>query len=207
MKPNFIKRIRNAEDTGQALVEMCLIVFVLALMAFGAVEMASIISHQNRLATVTREGGRLWVKYDINPEISTSLAIIQSEVRDPMFKSIVMPGESQLMYAIIFSNIRRIDPRGDTDINDDTTEPDDYIHITHQYKYLNSNPVSSQVGNVNTRVAQYGDPSSMPLPLGFLIPNENSVVVECYRKNVNLTGFQNFFGSLLSEYLYEVAYF
>lgn len=180
---------------GQALIEFALLtVFVIMLMTAAGFEASRYASLALRLASSTREAGRLFtseeiapVGTDYNSNYSSLYSEIKTKVYDPT-QQMIYPADLPTKGTMIVSIIKRYDPNGNTAYNpsnletgyseyDPATETDDAIKVEYQFIYRGTEaPVSwvSTYGAVNSTITS--------LPLSTLRVDERAVIVELFHK-------------------------
>jgi len=187
---------------GQALIEsVFVIVFSLFLLAvvFEGARYASLLL---RVASSTREGGRLYVLQNIIPNASLSYnqnktnltTQIQTAVWVPI-QQMVEPADLQNKGVVIVSILKRIDPDDDNDDASTTQtdkDSDDKIIVEYQFIYPTGTSLSytsklgTAQGNVNesTAVAL----SDSVLSKDALNTNERTVAIEIYHQTDMIFG-------------------
>jgi Flp pilus assembly protein TadG len=194
-------------QSGQSLVEFLLICMTAGLLiVFGTIDLSRMVSLATRMASIAREGGRLYIAQDIDATTLTSSELnteIQTEVYDNIKDMIQPQGNLDTHGKVIVSVLIRRDPNDDTVYTTPNTYDDDYIEIAYQLGYPNAAPVGwqSRLGGVGTQI---GDDV---LSLDMLRIDEQTVAIEIFHENNMITPVSVLWKAVAPEYLYDVAFF
>ncbi len=210
-------KLNASGKRGQAAMELSILVIVLALIVFAAIELGLDCSLSLRMAATAREGGRLIISNNITPDptlsTSSNSANLSTQLSTTVYADIdnmTQPADIPNKGRVIISYLIRSDPSNNTNYNDATTQTDDYIQLDYQFIFPASSTVSvsskiptSSFTDVNSKTVQKVDSSF--LPLNALRVGERTVVIEIFHQTGLLPGVANLMKLTGFQYLYEYA--
>jgi Flp pilus assembly protein TadG len=200
-------RVRTSRDRGQSFVELAISVVVLAVLAFGAVDLSKSISTFQRMSSVGREGGRVFLKSNFDTTNITD-TLLRSDVETKVYnllKQAMLPENLDANGGVIITVARRVERA------DKPTTPDDQLKITHVFKFG-----SASSGAVVTRIKDdppdtyiSGSLENDPdfIPLATVRRNEELVIVEMFYTNEFMTPIADLVPGLSLSMLYDRTVF
>lgn len=192
---------------GQAFAELSIILFVLCLLVFGAIEFGRMISLSSRMASVAREGGRMVnaLEYD-STQMNSVFQVAQG---------MIQPANLATGGKIIVSFVQRV-PGNSTNLSVASTN--DVLIITDRFYYPNTGNTRVLAASApswpTTLPTAYTNASGKYIPfqqvgrvtLNLLQVNGMTSVVEVFHTNTALSFLQNF-GVSIPTYLYDAGVF
>lgn len=214
-----MKHFSKRFNRGQAFAELSIIMAVLLVLVFGAIEFGKMISMSNRLTAVAREAGRMINAQEYDADQITNVFAVSTNM--------IAPGDLATQGRMIISFVQRV-PGARTDIfltaPADTNR--DYLIITDRFFYPYSGsdprtPAADSKTNWETRLPVTFDNGQTSVDTRLYIPFSNNVgpvtlemllstgqtaVVEVYYSN-NVSAPLTNLGVNVPTYLYTTASF
>lgn len=204
---------------GQAFAELSIMMAVLLVLVFGAIEFAKMISMSTRMAAVAREAGRTINAQDYDPD--------QMDDAFGVITNMVFPANLQTEGRVIVSIVQRV--AGSSTSTFITTPSDtnrDYLIISDRFYYpysgtntrmpatnsavtswLTKLPETFDNGLTNTSRRYVAFSNNVGIvPLEMLLPSGKTAVVEVYYTNRLNTPIREL-GVNIPAYMYDVAAF
>jgi Flp pilus assembly protein TadG len=196
---------------GQAFVEFAVSVVILMLLAFGTVDLARGISSYQRMTAVAREGGRVFVKSNIdtkNFDEAALKATVDSKVYS-LIKQAMLPDKLDENGAVYITVARRIKNPSTSTSSDGT----DQLKITHVFDF----PGTIAGGNGGSKINYTDDSGSKIiagapatsnfLPVTTIRLDEELIIVELIYKQEFITPIASLVPGLSLNILYDRAVF
>jgi Flp pilus assembly protein TadG len=163
---------RRRRESGQSTVELAAAAVILMVLAWGVIDLGRIVSSSLRIASVAREGARLFVAYEYvstEPGLDTK---VQQNVYTPMTQ-MLQPDNIATDGVVIISIIRRTANQ---------------LLIQKQFKYQGAHTKVSKVGVEGAVIAQLSPRlANEIMPVEALRTDEEMVLVEVFYKTKFIT--------------------
>jgi hypothetical protein len=201
-------RIKTRKEQGQAYVELALSVVVLATLGFGAVDLSKSISTYQRMSSVGREGGRIFLKSGIDTTNITDADLLRPEVNIKVYSLLeqaMLPEKLSENGGVIISIARRVVKPGSPSV------PDDQLKITHVFKFGSAytgvvrSKIKDDLNDTYIAGSLEIDPDFIPVSTVRL--NEELVIVEMFYKNEFMTPIAKLVPGLTLDLLYDRTVF
>ena len=220
--------IRSQKNKGQSMVELALSLTVLFIMTLGVIDFARIFSTYQRMTSVGREAGRIYVKQNYDTTATTAILRdgpqgVKIKVYDAIANS-MQPDKLTEQGSVIISVLRRVDGTllmgtNDTLVQRQTAEADDQLELVHRFIF----DASPATGSIHSKINYVMDKSKIIVDgtisgVPDAVPNsvirfdtvrlgEELVVVEMYYENKMMTGIDKLFPALTISKLYDQTIF
>lgn len=204
MKGLFIlNEFKMRRSRGQAFVELVLVMIVMLLIVFGALQIAKMVSQTQEMASVAREVGRQLASGQYNTNDVPKVLEVATNM--------ISTGGFETNGKIIISFIRRVSGT-DTD-NDDVSNTNDVLRIQHQFIFPSTNapdwdsrlttiPITNGIGKYHVWPDKIGDIHVYMLPL----TGSYLAYVEVFYTNVMPQAIRNL-GVNADPFIYEKCAF
>jgi hypothetical protein len=163
---------RRSRESGQSTIELAAAAVILMILAWGVIDLGRIVSSSLRIASVAREGARLFVAYEYvstEPGLATK---VEQNVYTPMTQ-MLQPDNIATDGVVIISIIRRTANQ---------------LLIQKQFKYQGAHTKVSKVGVENAVIAQLSPRlANEIMPVEALRADEEMVLVEVFYKTKFIT--------------------
>jgi Flp pilus assembly protein TadG len=221
---------RTSNNKGQSMVELALSLTFLFIMTLGVIDFARIFSTYQRMVSVGRESGRIFVKSNINTATTNTTVLrdgpegVKIKVYDVIVNT-MKPDKLDREGSVIISVLRRVDnvllaTTSDTPLQRETAESDDQLQLVHRFTF-DSTPATgftqSKINQVmdGTKIIVSGPSGSTLTPVvttpvisvNTVRLGEELIVVEMYYKNDMITGIDKLFSALALDRLYDRTIF
>lgn len=216
----------NRKRKGQAFVEFAVSVVILTLFGFGAVDFSKAISTYQRMNSVGREAGRVFLKSSFDTANLDETALrgeVESKVYEAL-KQAMLPDDLEQNGVVIVSVARRVIPIGGTTSSAAT----DQLKITHRFTFPQTpNAAGTQTSRIeptgldaNNDVIIAGPPVSSPddpstlededvgfLPVDTVRLDEELIIVEMFYVYDFMTPIDQLIPGLQLNVLYDRTVF
>ncbi len=163
---------RRSRESGQSTIELAAAAVILMILAWGVIDLGRIVSSSLRIASVAREGARLFVAYEY---VSTEPGLegkVTQNVYNPI-KDMLQPDNIATDGVVIVSVIRRTNNQ---------------LLIQKQFKYQGTHTKLSKVGVEGAVIAQLSPRlANEIMPVESLRADEEMVLVEVFFKTKFIT--------------------